>query len=93
MAKKLTWNNSANQFQREIGNIQGKKSSPRFYLGSNKNNAIANCQRLESLWKAVKDRQDNNEKNIDSSESPSWNVETLAMASAITKGSFFCFAK
>jgi len=88
MAKKLTWNNSANQFQREIGNIQGKKSSPRFYLGCIKNNAIANCQRLESLWKAVKDRQNNNEKNIDSSESPSWNVETHAMASAIAKGSW-----
>lgn len=88
MAKELSWNNSANQFQREIGKKHGQKSSTRFYLGSDEKKALANVQRLEALWQAVKDRWENNKEVTGSLEDLCWDSETYAMACAISKGSW-----
>jgi integrase len=89
MAKKiLAWNDSAQQYYREIGKKADGKS-PRFYLGADERQATVNNARLEELWAGVVERwQDHLDLGLTTPPFPCWDSLTLQLANAIRKGEY-----
>ncbi len=89
MAKKLAWNEKAQQYYREIG--KRPNGTPyRAYLTDNERAAIANVVRVEGLWQGVKDRwADLHAMGMADTEAPVWDDVTLQLADAVRRGLFF----
>ena len=89
MAKKiLAWNDSAQQYYREIGKKSNGKS-PRFYLGPDEKAATVNVARLAALWAGVERRwQEFTDDGVISTPFPCWDSITLQLAEAIRKGEY-----
>src|SRR5688572_12541109 len=89
MAKKLAWNEKAQQYCREIGK-RPNGTAYRAYLTDNERAAVANVVRVEGLWQGVKDRwADLHAMGMADTEFPVWDDLTLQLADAVCRGLFF----
>lgn len=71
----LSGGKNGRPFSTDIGVIEGQKSQPRFYLGTDEREAEARRNRLDELWQSVQTRGGEH-----------WSETTLAIAHAIRRG-------
>jgi len=86
----LSWNEKAQQFQREIGKRPNNGRPHRFYLTADERAAVANVVRLEGVWQGVEDRwNDLNAEGMADTATPVWDETTLQIGTAVGKGLFY----
>lgn len=86
----LSWNDKAQQYQRELGKRPSNGRPHRFYLTDDERAARANVVRLEGVWQGVEDRWNElNAVGMADTATPVWDDTTLKIGTAVGKGLFF----